>query len=135
MVIVAAIDGSDHTRKVIDVALAQAAGDEANLHVVHVSDTLTHAYVVADGVPIDLTAIRDSERQEVWRRAGQLPASCKRIDLEGHPASTIVDYAKEVSADLIVVGSRGRGAVRSILLGSISHAVIQLAECNVLVVK
>ncbi|UYN98604.1 MAG: universal stress protein [Devosia sp.] len=52
----------------------------------------------------------------------------------GQPARTIVSFAREKKADLIVVGSRGAGSVEGFLLGSVSHKVTSLAQCPVLVV-
>jgi nucleotide-binding universal stress UspA family protein len=51
----------------------------------------------------------------------------------GHPARTIVAWAKEKEADLIVMSSRGLGSVEGYLLGSVSHKVTALAKCPVLV--
>ncbi len=53
----------------------------------------------------------------------------------GHPASAIVECARAVEADLIVVGTRGHGRVASALLGSVSAAVIDRAPCPVLVAR
>lgn len=52
----------------------------------------------------------------------------------GQPARTIVGFAREHNADLIVIGSRGLGSMERYLLGSVSHKVTGLAECPVLVV-
>lgn len=52
----------------------------------------------------------------------------------GDPGREIVKAADAVSADLVVVGSRGRGGVRGFLLGSVSHRVSATAPCSVLVV-
>ncbi len=55
---------------------------------------------------------------------------------EGHPAHTIVTTAAEEGADMIVIGSRGLGGLKKVLLGSVSSAVIQEAEnCTIAVVK
>ncbi len=51
------------------------------------------------------------------------------------PAEDIVRAAKEIGADLIVVGSRGSGRVDSIIMGSVSHRVLIYAHCPVLVVR
>jgi nucleotide-binding universal stress UspA family protein len=53
----------------------------------------------------------------------------------GHPARTIVAYARENAIDLIVLGSRGLGDVEGFLLGSVSHKVTSLADCPCLTVK
>jgi nucleotide-binding universal stress UspA family protein len=54
---------------------------------------------------------------------------------EGPPGRVIVDMAKACRADLVVVGSRGRGMVKGFLLGSVSHYVVRHAPCSVLVAK
>jgi len=52
----------------------------------------------------------------------------------GPPARTIVGFAKEHDAGLIVIGSRGLGDIEGFLLGSVSHKVVGLADCPVMVV-
>jgi nucleotide-binding universal stress UspA family protein len=52
----------------------------------------------------------------------------------GQPARTIVRFAEERGADLIVLGSRGLGDIEGYLLGSVSHKVTSLADCPVMVV-
>ena len=52
----------------------------------------------------------------------------------GQPARTIIAFARDRNAELIVIGSRGLGSVERYLLGSVSHKVTGLAECPVLVV-
>ena len=53
----------------------------------------------------------------------------------GNPAEEIVRLAKPGSVDLIVVGARGLGVVKRLLLGSVSDAVLRAAPCSVLIVK
>ena len=53
----------------------------------------------------------------------------------GNPAQEIVDFAHEGKFSHIVIGSRGLGSLKGIVLGSVSSKVIQLAECPVTVVK
>lgn len=55
--------------------------------------------------------------------------------LEGVPKEQILNEAHRWSADLIVVGSQGRGAIRSLVLGSVSLAVATTAPCSVLIVR
>jgi nucleotide-binding universal stress UspA family protein len=53
----------------------------------------------------------------------------------GKPAETIVQYANEQSADQIVMGRKGQGGLKSLLLGSVMNMVLQLARCPVVLIK
>ena len=53
----------------------------------------------------------------------------------GEPADIIVAYAKEKLLDQIVIGPRGMGAIKNLLLGSVTHKVVQLSAIPVLLVK
>lgn len=54
---------------------------------------------------------------------------------KGNPAEIIIKTAEEGDFDLIAIGSRGLGAMEEMLLGSVSHKVVQLAKTSVLIVK
>ena len=64
------------------------------------------------------------------RDLGVKPAHVAR---PGNPAEEIVRYADEHGIDLIVIGSRGRGRMAALLLGSVSNKVVQHTSCPVLV--
>lgn len=62
----------------------------------------------------------------------------KEIPIEvkiGDPSTEIVDYAKEIGAELIVMPSHGRKGVSRFLLGSVAERVVRLSPCPVLVLK
>jgi nucleotide-binding universal stress UspA family protein len=54
------------------------------------------------------------------------------LSIEGHPATVLIDQARD--AALLVVGSRGRGATASLLLGSVSQSVAHHARCPLVIV-
>jgi len=90
-------------------------------------------------VPIDMGEIAEGERRAVWSQLepalsrAEVPST--RVDLDGYPPDVLVAYATEAGASVLVVGTRGRGDFASLILGSTSHRAIQLATCDVLVVK
>ncbi len=69
---------------------------------------------------------------------GRLSAPNRVVDAvlsRDRPASGLVDQAREFSADLVIVGSRGHGPITSLLLGSVSSEVVDHAHCPVLVAR
>lgn len=74
--------------------------------------------------------------KQAKKDAGELGAEEIETSIEiGNPADRIVALAKRKNADLIVVGRRGFGQLKSLLMGSTSHKVSLLAECSCLTVN
>jgi nucleotide-binding universal stress UspA family protein len=90
-------------------------------------------------VPIDMGEIAEGERRAVWSQLEPVLSGAgvpvTKVDLDGYPPDVLVAYATEVDASVLVLGTRGRGDFASLILGSTSHRAIQLATCDVLVVK
>jgi nucleotide-binding universal stress UspA family protein len=61
--------------------------------------------------------------------------SVKRVCEFGRPARVVLDAVKSAAPDLVVVGSRGRGRMAELTLGSVSHRILQHAPCSTLIVK
>jgi nucleotide-binding universal stress UspA family protein len=68
-------------------------------------------------------------------RPSNAKIAVKHVLLEGDPASEIVDYAREARADVIVMGTHGRGGVERLMLGSVAERVLRDSHCSVMVVK
>jgi nucleotide-binding universal stress UspA family protein len=62
-------------------------------------------------------------------------AKVETVIARGYPSKVILKTAEDVSANLIVIGSRGLSGIRELFLGSVSHAVVQHSTIPVLVVK
>ena len=135
--VVVAIDGSEHSDRALECARSLAARFGSTLRLVHAfphtSDLL--GYEDYEG----LIARREMAGQAVLDRArARLDGSGAEIHeelLEGPAAEAILSVAEARHADLIVMGSRGLGGLRGLLLGSVSHKVLQSAHCPVLVVR
>jgi nucleotide-binding universal stress UspA family protein len=82
-----------------------------------------------------LAAVGDAE-EILARTASALGAANQEQSVEqGDPGVVLCDRAGELGADVVVVGSRGRGALKRALLGSVSTYVVHNAPCPVLVVR
>ena len=136
--ILIATDGSPSSHEAIEVGLELAKEQGADVTFVHVTDPNEFQggrpgmHAIAHREAIDDSELALKEAAEAAEGAG-VSYALERIS--GETVESIVTLADEKHADLIVIGSRGRGAVTTALLGSISHGVLRRAERPVLVVK
>jgi nucleotide-binding universal stress UspA family protein len=138
--ILIATDGSESAHEALEFGLDLAAEQDAKAFIVHVApvvDVMPYANFgyVAPSVPHEF----DEHDRECLREAAELAAE-KGVDVEtgllkGRPADEIVAYADTIDADLIVVGSRGHGAIASALIGSVSRGVLHESRRPVLIVR
>lgn len=135
MTVVAGVDDSPIARLVVEKAIEQARWRETDVRVVHVS----YMSVTYADVPVDWETVAEAQRTAIWAQVDDLiggtDVSVEKVDLDGYPPDTLVAYANANDASLLVVGSRGRGELASLVLGSTSHRAIHLSECDVLVVN
>ena len=138
-VVVVGVDESERSASAATTACRVAAALDCAVHAVFVTHVPTSMLAVLAGVPSAASDYVDARREAVWERVGPALDECgvevKRVDLEGYPPDTLVAYAAEVGARMIVVGSRGRGDLASLILGSTSHRVLNHASCDVLVAR
>src|SRR3712207_308126 len=109
--------------------------------------TASELHVVHAWRPVPSVHFNTLIRQEMEREAqGILDEQVKKIEgldatvaqarlREGGAAEQIVALAEEIGAGLIAVGSRGRGRIRRLLMGSVSDAVVRHAPCPVIVAR
>jgi nucleotide-binding universal stress UspA family protein len=137
--ILIATDGSAASREAVQFGLELAEEHAAEVTFVHVVPVLDRSFADGIGVP----AAKPHRIDEVDRRpledalalAAEHDVDAKAELLAGLPADEIVAYADSLDADLIVLGSRGRGAIATALLGSVSRCVLHEARRPVLVVR
>ena len=135
--IVVGIDGSEASRRALNWALDEARRRRCTVDVVHAWQPpylvgYPYAGSQHDPVTYEQAAKETLDRIVDGADVSGLDVPVSRILRMGHPAGTILDQAK--GADLVVVGSRGLGGFRGLLLGSVSQQVAHHAPCPVVIV-
>lgn len=129
--ILVAVDGSEHADRAVAAAADIAWKSRATVHVIHVHEaglvapveTDTEAQVIVE------RAVKQLEADRIEATGGAIAAR------PGAIAPSIVETARELGSDLIVMGTRGLSDFSSLLLGSVAHKVLHHADCPVLVVR
>ena len=130
------VDGSESSEKSVLKAVELAEKFKAKLYFLYVANinqiainpNLTHA--IMDAMHVAGTAILERAASMVTENI-----EYEKILETGAPAAVILEYEEILDADLIVMGSRGLGVVKSVLLGSVSQYIIERAKGPVMVVK
>ena len=130
------VDGSESSDRAISQAITLAEVCEAKIAFLYVaninqlainaclSDAILEAVTKAGNVILDkaLADVPESITAECFAETGS-------------PAVVILDFANSEGIDMIVMGSRGLGIVKGVLLGSVSQYIVEQSKCPVLVVK
>ncbi|MGE5274033.1 MAG: universal stress protein [Verrucomicrobiota bacterium] len=135
--ILIATDGSDGARAAVEEGVALASETAASVTFVTVRNQV-------GGLFADPLYQRHLTHRLAHARAALVPAEaeaeragvgCESEILEGDPVDCIVEAARTWDADLVVVGSRGHGAVTSAVIGSVSREVVRRSPAPVMVVR
>jgi len=136
--ILIAVDDSEFAGQAADLAIELAKPLKAKIGFIHVFNPSVGPGTMWS-VPADsLAEMSEREAKDLLARFRErAPARSKVPEFleSGNPASKIVDVAKSWPADLIVIGSHGRGKIGGLLMGSVSQEVLGHAPCPVLVVR
>lgn len=142
--VVVAFDDSKPAQTALQTAIQVAAAAEATLHVVSVdnvggleawpeTDTMLGREEVVESMHRQFEKTVRDVAEEARRAHPGLDVRTNVV--AGAAGHAIAGYASDVSAGLIVMGSRGHGGFTGMLLGSVSHRVIHDAPCPVMVVR
>ncbi|MFO0753020.1 MAG: universal stress protein [Thermodesulfovibrionales bacterium] len=141
--ILLATDNSQNALNAAERALGIARGNPAaEVTVLYVEPFYREQHIsrgIGVEVPLDEAEIVRTAQQQILSPVANLFSGvgvkvATRV-LIGTPAEEISAFAEKGGYDLIVMGSRGRGEIKGLLLGSVSDRVLHLANCSVLIVK
>ena len=133
------VDFSPFSKAALDEAVKLAAGMDSELRLLHAYQNPAFVlpmsgYVGPTGEMV--ARMRQQLGHELEALAHDARAQGVKVEttvIEGVAYSAIVDFAKEWSADLIVIGTHGRTGLSHVLTGSVAERVVRLAQCPVLV--
>jgi len=133
--IVWATDGSELADRALPLVTELARVHDSRIVAVHANELLQGRF---GGAP--MLADEDDVRSRIGKQVEDLRAAGFTVDLRVEtgsrhtPAQLIAAAAAEVDADLIVVGTHGRGAVATAMLGSVTKSLLHVAQCPVLAI-
>lgn len=139
-----ATDGSAHAERAVAVGGELARAEGAQVILVHVqpspagvadAEELREYQALADMEGVEMGDVFDGIGKEIIERAEAALRALGVEDIEpvmpsGNPAEAILDHAAAEDVDLIVMGTRGLGKLKSLLLGSVSKKVSKAAPCE-----
>lgn len=136
--IVIATDGSDEAHEAVEYGLELAAEEDARAILLQVMPPVDWTRLDRGGIvrplPSEIRLSTPAALDEAALLAADHGIDVTTEVLAGNPADEIVAYADSIDADMIVIGSRGRGAIAGALLGSVSRDVLRESRRPVIVV-
>lgn len=133
--VVLTTDGSASADRAVEVSLDLADRFDATIHALYVVDTV-EVEASPDQVQEDLhEALLDSGHEALETVEERADGPVETVVREGDPTDEICEYAREVDADMVATGTRGRHGEHALLLGSVAEAVVRRSPVPVLTVR
>ncbi len=137
------VDLSAYSERALEYAIALAGRLGASLHLLHVvEDPMATGVWGGETVIPDLPELRQELVDDAERRLVAYREAAERVRVPvvttvrlGLAAITIVEHAKSLGVDLIVIGTHGRTGLAHLLMGSVAERVLRHAPCPVLTVR
>jgi nucleotide-binding universal stress UspA family protein len=137
MNIVVAIDSSPSSEVVLNEVISRPWPKSTGFRILTVLDLFGFPSGVGGVGPVTDEEARRAEElvKAAAQRLASTGADIVTAVTEGYPTTSIVEYAEQVSADFIIVGSHGHSNLARFLLGSVAQSVVRGAHCSVEIVR
>jgi nucleotide-binding universal stress UspA family protein len=133
------IDGSENSKRAFNYALYLSKNLKGEITMLHVADAPPTVYLQSQKVLDELLEKYSNAREKVFEEYLGVAESenvlIKTKLIFGEAGQEIVKFSLKDNSDVIVIGNRGMGHLKQMLIGSISSAVIHEAKCPILLVK
>ncbi len=133
------VDGSDNSHRALEAALLLSEKLGAKVTAIHVMEDIPVLHIQSEKLLRELLDAYKKESQLILSKCSDI-ATKKGLSistklLQGSPGSTIIDFCEKEKCDIIVMGSRGMGKFKELILGSVSSKVVHHSRCPVLVIR
>lgn len=136
------VDGSEHAAEALKTACLLAPGPDATIHLLNVPvlgpGYDEFGYFVGASATDDLRRQAERIGEEILRKAvqtlGEVEQTIETHVHWGSPARAIVNQARHLGVEAIVMGSRGLSDISGLVMGSVSHTVMHIADRRVITV-
>ena len=133
------VDFTIDQKKTMELATSLAQDAGAKLFIVHVEEPGVETAIGGSSYAGPIAKTVD-QRAETIEQLRLIVPTASDVEYEHHllsgwPADAILDYAKKIHADSIVMGTHGRTGIARVLMGSVAEAVVRRASCPVFTVK
>ncbi|MDW0272861.1 MAG: universal stress protein [Nitrososphaeraceae archaeon] len=133
------VDGSDNSYKALEAALVLSEKLGSNISVLNVMEQVPITHIESEKLLSELLEAYKKENQEMLSKcsdiASQKGITIKTVLLQGNPAPVILDYSKKENFDLVIMGSRGMGKFKELILGSVSSKIVHHSPCAIMIIK
>lgn len=133
------IDGSENSLRALDAALLLSEKLGAKVTAIHVMEDIPVLHIQSEKLLRQLLDAYKKESQKILLKCSEISArkglSIDTKLLQGNAGSAILDFCEKEKYDTIVMGSRGMGKFKELVLGSVSNKVVHHSSCPVMIVR
>lgn len=132
--ILVAFDGSESSKKALDMSIEIAKKFNSVIHLVSVIAQSDFAAIKNEAASTEESTFYQELQKKVIR-SRKCEVEIKPVLIYGHPANRIIEYIQSENFDLMVIGSRGLSGTQRFFLGSVSDELSHHSPCPVLIVR
>jgi nucleotide-binding universal stress UspA family protein len=133
------VDGSDNSYRALDAALLLSEKLSSNITVIHVMEQFPITHIGSEKLLSEVLEAYKKENQIILSKCSEIATqkglTIKTLLLQGNPASVILDYSKKEKFDLLIMGTRGLGKFKELILGSVSGKIVHHSPCAVMLIR
>ena len=133
------VDGSDNSYRALDAALLLSEKLGSHITVIHVMEQVPITHIGSEKQINEFLEAYKKENQEILSKCSEIATqkgfTINTFLLEGNPASAILDFSKKEKFDLLIMGRRGLGKFKELILGSISSKIVHHSPSAVLLIR